>query len=65
MDYPPTLAVNPAPTRIQPLNPHNAQCASCSSPAVAMGGAVTVKDFVILFHIIEITPGAHFCGGGR
>ena len=30
-----------------------------------MGGTVTVKDLVILFHKIEIMPGAHFCGWGR
>ena len=65
MDTPPTLAVNPAPTRTQPLNPYNEQCASRSSPAVAMGGTVTVQDLVILFDKIEIMPEAHFCGRGR
>ena len=62
---PPTLAVNPAPTRTQPLNPHNEQCASRSSPAVAMGGTFTVKNLVILLKKIGIMPGAHFCGRGR
>ena len=62
---PATLAVNPAPTRTQPLNPHNEHCASRSSPAVAMGGTVTVKGIVILFNSIEIMPGTHFCGPGR
>ena len=62
---PPTLAVNPAPTRTQPLNPHNEQCASRSSPAVAMGATVAVKDLVNLFNKIETMPGAHFCGRGR
>ena len=62
---PSTLEANPAPTRTQPLNPHSEQCASRSSPAVAMGGTVTVKDLVILFNKIEIMPGAHFCGRGR
>ena len=65
MDPPPNLAVNRAPTRTQPLNPRNEQCDSRSSPAVAMGGTVTVKDLVILFNKIEIMPGAHFCGRGR
>ena len=62
---PPTLAANPAPTRTQPLSPHNEQCASRSSPAVAMGGTVTVKDLDILSDKIEIMPGALFCGQGR
>ena len=51
---PQTLALNPAPTRTQPLNPHNEQCASRSSPAVAMGGKVTVKGIIIMFIKIEI-----------
>ena len=65
MDPPPTLAVNLAPTRTQPLNPHNEQCVSCSSLAVAMGGTAKAKDLVILFNEIEIMPGAYFSGRGR
>ena len=55
---PQTLAVNSAPTRTQPLNPHNERCAP-------MGGTATVKDLFILFNKIEVTPGAHCSGRGR
>ena len=65
MDPPPILAVNPAPTRTQTLNPHNEQCVSRSFPAIAMGGKATVKDLVILFNKIDLMPGAHFCGRDR
>ena len=63
MDPPPTLVVNPGPSRTPIRNPYDEQSASRSSPAAVMDSTFTVEDVHILFNEIHIMPDAHFTAG--